>query len=528
MKPRFLAGLMFIAAILLPAEFAQAFTRSQLEQRVKNYEDASTVDLTKREIERRIDMLQQYWFMQIYEKINGTTLSGDTDVKQLVLKVNDIRKFIIEPQRLKPLVTDTSKRMFCDLIAPKDAVKEENRKSCLKNPDDYIKKGQYRGDSKNALTTLDLIKENLESQVFQQGMTVKSTYRQEALRKVNELGDVSYKRVGELAAFSIPRVDTRLGDQSPEKPTQLLPDKPTQLSELKKAKPRKPFLSQLSKSQELSVQRSYLDTSKSAAPAAFGVTHFGGSDETQAPGSKETVGNFNSALIWKPLITLGLQDPSGTPPEFPGNQYFRSDLLVGIESQVTTNDDASTVTHFVAGEFNFSTIKGDPDAFLAGNRFITSLNYQTDRKYEANILGAAFQWTPNWGNVGLGKNIFHGKKDGFLQNVVARWRPYFELTYNDIRDVGILPNTSTGGQLNLGVRTVGLLRFYDRFSVIPELRFTKELKDNKGTHLLFSVTGALALDDAGVFSLTTTYTRGEEEPTFIEKDQLTVGLGVKF
>lgn len=472
--------------------------------------------LTQAKLDKQIEATRQELFKETYRQITG---KPGGDVGTLRLSHDDIREFVIrQSQMLSTFVDERAANDVCKLDPSTQGESDKEKKNqCLKDPLKYFRNNQL-------LSTVFIVyKKGVRDKIFDSNGRVKGGY---AVQVNNSLiknihtrrrQPVKFENLDQLINVPIPVVGVKLSKFLVNRNYDRLSGK---IKRLKGTKPTKSALTQLS--DHISIRGSYLNPKNIAKPAAFGVTHFGGGDNTKPGRTKNNVGNFNGAVTWLPLKTFGVN--TGSYIEFLGVVEYRSELIVGVESQVVTDQDSSTITHFVGGEFLFTSI-GDKNqhGFLGSSQLIATLTYKTDRKYRADIFGVTAQWTPDWHKIGWGQDLFLEN-----ENLDVIWRPYIDFTLDNINDVGILPKTTTGKKLRIGSRIRGSVTIYDRFSIIPEIKYVKELNNDKDGHLIYIVSGVFTLDKAKIFSLNVGYKKGEEAPIFAKKSQFSFGLGVKF
>jgi len=71
------------------------------------------------------------------------------------------------------------------------------------------------------------------------------------------------------------------------------------------------------------------------------------------------------------------------------------------------------------------------------------------------------------------------------------------------------------------------LAIWSRLKITPEFALYQELVNQQDAHVLFDITGRLALDEKDRASVQISYERGQKAPSFQSQDVVSFGLGIK-
>ena len=463
--------------------------------------------LSPRELAREVSAERQKWFEAIY-----ATIVGAAPEAGVALSGTQVRDFLLDRELLQRLTTERVGLTVCSL-GGLDAL---SRQRCNADPRRYFASDGDPDNDVEAVAAIAFVEKGLTGAIFDGDGQISVDYEDQVFDAVSDaFQSVNADNLDSLLGFRLPVLNMTLAQ------ARVLPAKPAELVARENEVPDPALVDDLSTF--VSVRRSFFNAEDVSKAAIVGVRSFGSSDETR-DGGKDTVLNINGAVVWTPLSTFGTApEPRQWFPKTLPNVQIRTDLVVGVEAQMSATNDGSLISHFVGAEFNQSPVGASGGRPFASNIVKGTLNYRTDRRYSADIFGATAEWTPSWPAIGWGRDVFGGRDDlDFL------WRPYLGVSFEDVNDPGILPDTEAGEQFNLTLRTIGKLR-YGRLALVPEVKLTRQLDgDDDGTHLAYGATLELKLDEEGQFVASASYERGEEAPTFQEKDQWFTGLGVKF
>ena len=276
-------------------------------------------------------------------------------------------------------------------------------------------------------------------------------------------------------------------------------------------------------------RRSFLDRHGISLPASIAYTSIGGGDDARkeradSPNNervKPSSYSLRGALEWSPQL-LRTRGRLGVAKAW---AYTVRGLLVyeaDISSVAAHNRDILVHrlgTRWIAGKVT------DSASWFSGVLLDSTLDYRTDRRYDAKVYGLTVNLTPNMYRLGVG---FPLRVPG-PRNLWFRWRPYASLNYADINDAGGSQTfANRNGYLNLLLKVSGEIRFWNRFVLTAELTQTRELRNAKQGHTHFLTNGQLLFDEEGNLSLNLGYQRGELAPTFPKRERFGVELGVKF
>jgi|GEM_PF-4247012 len=264
----------------------------------------------------------------------------------------------------------------------------------------------------------------------------------------------------------------------------------------------------------LSIRKSFLDAKDVGRPASVALTHFGDHDATRDEGRPSTVFDFRGAL-------------SFSPHEFKhelGGPTLVWSPVAAIEADVSTDSKVGRdkVVHRLG--VDAAVIRSVTSPWWSGHIIAATFDYTTDRDYRSALLGGTAQYTPNFRLIGIGEYKQLGQLPLFV-----RWRPYVGVSGADVENDGdkkALEKMSS--YVNSYVRASGEILFGERLHLAPEVTWFKQLMAPNRDFFLLSVGLRYSLDDKDRISIETSYTRGKDSPEFIEQDQLTFGLGIKF
>jgi hypothetical protein len=266
----------------------------------------------------------------------------------------------------------------------------------------------------------------------------------------------------------------------------------------------------------ISVRKSFLDAKDIGRPATFGLTHFGSSDATREAGSASTVFDIHGAI--------SLADPRFDSPREIGNMSLLWNPVAVYEADMSTDTDpaAGQITHRVGAEGTLYRTK--PTRWWSGHNFKVTFDYTTDREYRSVLLGGTAQYTPNFRLIGIGEYMQLGQLPFFFQ-----WRPYIGITgAGVVNDGGIASLEKMGSYANAYLRSSADLLIGTRLHITPEVTWFNALLNGARNYGLFSLSLRYSVDDDDHVSIEAAYTRGKASPEFIDRDEVTFGLGIKF
>jgi hypothetical protein len=264
----------------------------------------------------------------------------------------------------------------------------------------------------------------------------------------------------------------------------------------------------------LSVRRSFLRAKDIARPATFSVTHFGANDDTREAGRPRTVFDVAGAVALKihefnPVV---------------GSYTLQWSPVAVFEADISTDAKVGRdkiIYRLGADGVLYETI---PTPGWTGHNFTATFDYTTDRNYHSSVVGGTAQYSPNILPIGIG----HSLRVGTLP-LWFRWRPYVGLTGGAVLDDGGKKALQgIDSFVNMYVRAGADVLFGSRLHLTPEVTWFQELQHRKKSHGLFTVGLRYSIDDKDRLSVEVGYSRGEDSPEFVDQDQLTFGLGIKF
>ena len=277
------------------------------------------------------------------------------------------------------------------------------------------------------------------------------------------------------------------------------------------------------------IRRSFLDRQTISLPAGLAYSNIGSSDDARREDAesphkklaKASSYSVRGALEWSPQL-LRTEGRFGDATVW---KYTLKDLLV-YEADLSSDssDNRDKIVHrlgtrWVAGKVTNSV------SWFSGVLIDSTLDYMTDRRYDAKDYGLTVNLTPNMYPIGVGLPLL--VRDN--PNVLFRWRPYVSLNYADINDASASPTfANRKDYLNLLFKVSGEIKFWNRFVLTAEVTQTRELRNAEQDHTHFLTNGQLRLSEEGSLSLNLSYERGELPPAFPDRDRFGVELGVKF
>ena len=269
------------------------------------------------------------------------------------------------------------------------------------------------------------------------------------------------------------------------------------------------------------VRRSFLDRQGISLPANIGYSNKGRSDQARQDGADASSFSVRGALEWSPqfLHTRGKsRNVDSWAHAFHGLLVYEADV----------SSDPSEVRNSLRHRFGTRWVSGkvtDPTAWLSGFVLDSTLDFVTDRHYDASLYGLTTTLTPNMYPLGVGLPIQVSRSPV----VSFRWRPYTSLNYAYVNDPGRSETFATiDDYLNLLFKVSAQFTFWNRIILTAEMTQTEELKSEKKSHSHFLTAGRLLLNDEGNLSLDLSYQMGELAPAFSSHDRFSVELGVKF
>ena len=276
-------------------------------------------------------------------------------------------------------------------------------------------------------------------------------------------------------------------------------------------------------------RRSFLDRHGISLPASIAYTSIGGGDDARKESAdspnneraKPSSYSLQGALEWSPRL-LRTRGRFGVANAWA--YTVRGLLVYEADTSSISADNRDILVHRLGTRWVAGKVTDSASSF-SGVLFDSTLDYMTDRRYDAKVYGLTVNITPNMYGLGVGLPL---RIPGH-PNLWFRWRPYASLNYADINDAGGSRTfANLKGYLNLLLKVSSEIRFWNRFVLTAELTQTRELRNAKQGHTHFLTNGQLLFDEEGNLSLNLGYQRGELAPTFPNRDRFSVELGVKF
>jgi len=266
----------------------------------------------------------------------------------------------------------------------------------------------------------------------------------------------------------------------------------------------------------ISVRKSFLDSKDIGNPATFALTGYGKDQDGLKTGQHRTSWQLQGAISLQPL--------GHVVTNFLGNMTATWNPLIVLEANVNSDitNNTDTIVHRVGVEgtlFDESTVNQGSWS----HNYILTLDYTTDRQYAVDMLGGTVQYSPDKLSLGIGRYL------PIIEPVMYyRWRPYVGFTYANVLDPAENPKLQAfSNYVNFFTRAGLELAIWSRLKITPEFALYQELVNQQDAHVLFDITGRLALDEKDRASVQISYERGQKAPSFQSQDVVSFGLGIK-
>ncbi|MEE8574171.1 MAG: hypothetical protein V3T30_02060 [Thermodesulfobacteriota bacterium] len=286
------------------------------------------------------------------------------------------------------------------------------------------------------------------------------------------------------------------------------------------------FIDTLEKS--ISIRKSFFDEKKMGMPATLTWTHYGDRDETVAAGKDRTFYQFIGAITLDPNWWNELLYFSWPTKVSPGEYKFSWNPVLVYEVNYSS-DSKDNLNRFTQAVGFDGTLHKSGTISGFGFNLKGTYNFTTDSGYDAEAHGGTLQFTPSYCPMYLG---FFGCGDqdkvSGLWLPYARWRLYLGFKYANVTDHANIPLYMKFGEYsNLYASFAGELKYRKRITITPKATVYRELKNDKDTHLLFTVSGKYMLDKNNRLFLDVTFERGEKPPSFKDIEKTMLSLGIK-
>lgn len=154
--------------------------------------------------------------------------------------------------------------------------------------------------------------------------------------------------------------------------------------------------------------------------------------------------------------------------------------------------------------------------------------YRTDFDGLAEIYGGQIEWQPVNTNYAIGVAWRIP-----ATNMMVRWAPTIRAEYERVKDAGLLPNLLSREEYGrIGPMLESNVWFVDgsleRLSLLAKYWSLYDVTGNGKDRRYFQADALVRLDDRGHLSANARYRKGDEPTSGIKKEDLTLGLSVRY
>jgi hypothetical protein len=277
----------------------------------------------------------------------------------------------------------------------------------------------------------------------------------------------------------------------------------------------KPWTDRLAKM--VQIRQSFLDEQSIGKPAKVSLTTQSVDDESVKDGDPRRVFTIQSAISFR------------RAKEWKWGRWY-SRPVAGYEVNVVSNSpEKDQITHRVG--LNGAYVRKKAGSPFSSSVFAVTLDYKTDRGYDAEVWGGTFQYTFFYRQIGVGQ-FFPRRKP-----IAIRWQPYFGVVYGDVKHAGVVK-----AYQEMSDFTHWFAKIAAEAKIGPRWLITPELVRWKGKHIdadgkeqtwqnHYSLTSRWVLAEskgAERASIQLSGTVGRNSPSFEFEKAFEIALGVKF
>lgn len=268
----------------------------------------------------------------------------------------------------------------------------------------------------------------------------------------------------------------------------------------------------------VNIRQSFLDEKGIGKPAKITFTDYADDDETLDTGDARRVYAVQTAIVLTP------------PFVFEATDYLEFSPVFAFEMNLSSDKPESDL---IVHRFGFTSmfVRKDSTAPFSSHLFDVTFDFSTNRGYEASVVGATAQWTPQYRAIGIGQYLRRGATLDF------RWRPYVGVVWNDVRNADVVQAYQEQTSFtHWYTKLAGELKITDRVKVTPEWtiwrgdrQVSEDVIERWQSHGTLE-TRLVMSQSRGVdrASLTFTLNWGRNSPAFQNEHSRVVSLAVKF
>jgi hypothetical protein len=267
----------------------------------------------------------------------------------------------------------------------------------------------------------------------------------------------------------------------------------------------------------IDVRQSFLEQQGIGKPAKISLMNRGGDDETVKTGDPRRIWSIQSAVVFNSVADLRFGRISLTP-------------TAAYEFNVTSNTPAKDQ---IAHRLGVTAIvrRRIPTGPFPTHMVQATVDYKTDRRYDARVWGATVQYTPFWRQIGIGRYLRHGAPVDF------RWQPEFGWVHGNVDKPGGISSFQQMADFdNLFGRLTGELRLGPRWRVTPQISFWHTDQTQRSGATLQDATNVRSLASRWILSQSkkqessfeVSVTGGRDAPDFKRQQLFQTAFGFKF
>jgi len=267
----------------------------------------------------------------------------------------------------------------------------------------------------------------------------------------------------------------------------------------------------------IDIRQSFLDQQSIGKPAKISVANRGGDDETVKPGDPRHIWSIQTAVIFNKIADKRAGRLSVTP-------------TAAYEVNVTSNTPAKDVIAHRLGVFAILRRK-IPTGPFPTHLIQATVDFKTDRDYDARVWGATVQYTPFYRQIGIGRYVRHGA------TVDLRWQPDFGWVHANVDRPGVVTAYQQMSHFdNLYARVTGEIRLGSKWRITPQTTFWHASQTLRSGASASNTANARSLASRWILSQSKKqetsfeigFVGGRDAPDFRQQQVFTSAFGFKF
>ena len=265
------------------------------------------------------------------------------------------------------------------------------------------------------------------------------------------------------------------------------------------------------------VRQSFLEQQGIGKPAKLSLSSRGDNDETVRAGDPRRIWSIQSAVVFNGIADKRIGRVSFTP-------------TAAYEVNMISNTPAKDqITHRLG--LTAIVRRKIPTGPFPTHMVQATIDYKTDRSYDACVWGATVQYTPFYRQIGIGRYLGHGAPVDF------RWQPEFGWVHGRVDNAGGISAFQQMADFNnLYTRITGEVRLGPRWRVTPQIQFWHTDQTLRTGASLHEETNAQSLASRWILSQSKkqessfeiSFTGGRDAPDFKRQQLFQSAFGFKF